>query len=1200
MPADAISSYGLRGRVVTMDASRTVLGDGIVWVAGGSISDVTAASDRPPAHAASPVISTAGTIYPGMIELHNHLAYDTLPLFPIPRPYTKREEWQGTVGYRRYVSGPAGVIASVPELIRATVRYVECKSLISGTTTSQGLTLRTEQIKHLYQGIVRDAELPDAPGLVPARPKIGDVTPDSLDSFRKSLAGKGARILHLAEGLPTSAARQHFLDLQAPDGTWAITPEFVGIHATGLNAGDLAVVAQHGGSIVWSPFSNLILYRATADIATAMDLGIKVALGSDWSPTASKNLLNELKVAQIYSRASNIGLTDQQLVEMVTISPAQILGWQGLLGSIEPAKLADLTVVAGRTGEPYGHLVDATESGIRLVVIAGTGRYGTPALLGKLSPVDEQFEVAGQARAFHLDTKDPDPVLGAVALGDAARTLADALEHMPERAAAIGSADLGVVAHESVAGASADDRWFLELDQPPIAGVGPALSEGVAPALLDLVTGAESFASIAVPLKLDPLATQGDDAFFAMLANLANVPEAIRAELPRRYGEEPRSPTADTGLADDDRPIAPLPLQELLDRPGDLTLRDRRLIVGQAIVLLEQAYVHLPIKRARYAIDPLQRLRLLEHSLQDHPNGDRGPESRFHSELIEIFTSLRDLHTHYVPPEPYRSHTVYLPFLVEECTRDGRQQYIVSKVAAGADLDPSFAAGVEVTHWSGTPIERAIERNADRQGGGNHAARMARGTDALTIRTLGRTAPPDEDWVDVTYRTGDGGEREVRVRWHTYQPFEPSPFGDAQQAFAAAAPASTGDLGRLAALGIDAQTTTVNLVRRDLFARGRQARRAAAGADELATELPGVLRARVCHTSIGDVIHVRIFTFLVPDPTAFVDEFLRLCQARPSAGLIVDVRGNGGGDIRAAEQLLQVLTPRRIEPEPAQFIVSPLIRQLCSANQGGEVDLTPWAKSVQDAVETGASFSTGFPIGSADEANSRGQGYYGPVVLVTDARCYSATDIFAAGFQDHGIGPVLGLAEFTGAGGANVWTHGLLRQLLPARNTPLKPLPRQAAFRVAIRRTTRVGAHAGELLEDLGVASGEVHHVTLDDLLEDNKDLIEAAAGLMRGHVPRSLEAEIEPTAEGVTIGVRSAHLDRVDAYIDQRPVGSQDVDHDRCVFRVPLTVIGPSPRLRLEGFERGCLAAVKVITVPGSPGATPSPPAAEGQTSPG
>ncbi|HEV8279621.1 MAG TPA: amidohydrolase family protein, partial [Streptosporangiaceae bacterium] len=557
MATDPIPRYGLRGRVVTMDASRRILDDGIVWVADGSISDVTAADQIPPAHAGSPVIPTAGTIYPGMIELHNHLAYNALPLFKIPRQYTKREEWQGTVGYRRYVSGPAGVIASVPELIRATIRYVECKSLIAGTTTSQGLTLRAAPIKHLYQGIVRDAELPDAPGLDPARPKIGDVTPDTLTSFRKSLAGRGARILHLAEGLPTSAgAHQHFLDLKAPAGTWAIAPTFVGIHATALTRDDLAVVAEHGGSIVWSPFSNLILYGGTTDVASATQLGVKVALGSDWSPTASKNLLNELKVAQILSNDRQLGLTDQQLVEMVTISPAQILGWQSLLGSIEPGKLADLTVVARRTGDPYRHLIDATESDIRLVIIGGIGRYGTPALLQKLSPVDEQIAVAGSTRAFHLDTKDPDPVLGPIALGEATTILADALEHMPERAAAIGAADLGLVANEAVAGAGADERWFLELDQPPITGVGATLFEGTAPALLDTVVGAESFASIAVPLKLDPLATQGDDAFFVMLANLANLPEVIRAELPGRYGEVPRSPTEGIGLPDDDVVIA--------------------------------------------------------------------------------------------------------------------------------------------------------------------------------------------------------------------------------------------------------------------------------------------------------------------------------------------------------------------------------------------------------------------------------------------------------------------------------------------------------------------------------------------------------------------------------------------------------------------------------------------------------------------
>ncbi len=1181
MAATPVPRYGLRGRVVTMNAAREVFADGIVWVADGTITDVTPASQTPAAHAGTPVFATTGTIYPGMIELHNHLAYNSIPLFPIPRLYTKREEWQGTRGYRRYVSGPAGVIASVPELIKATIRYVECKSLISGTTTTQGLTLRAAPIKHLYKGIVRNAEQPDAVGLDPARPKIGDVTPDGRESFRKSLTGKGARVVHLAEGLSTSKAHDHFLDLQFSNGTWAIGPKFVGIHSTALRPEDLAIVQEHGGSIVWSPFSNLILYGGTTDVRTAVELGIKVALGSDWAPTASKNLLNELKVARILSDDQQLGLTDVQLVEMVTVNPATILGWQGLLGSLEPTKLADIAVVSGKTGDPYRHLIDATEGDIRLVVIGGVARYGTPALLDRLSPLDEQLEIAGKMRGFHLDTNDPDPVLGPIKLADATATLADALEHMPERAAAIGSAELGLLANEGVAGAAADDRWFLELDQPPIAGLDATIFEGLAPALLDVVIGAESFASIAVPLTLDPLATEGDDTFFEMLANLTNVPEVIRTKLPGRYGEVPRDPTIGLGLADDDQSISPLPLGELLDRRGDLTLADRRLIVEQAIVLLDQFYVHLPMKRARYAVDPLQRLRLLEHQLQDIDRTvELGPESAFHEELIDIFTSLRDLHTHYVPPEPYRSHTVYLPFLVEECTRDGRLQYVVSKVATGTDLDPSFAPGVEVTHWNGTAIGRAIERNADNQGGGNRDARMARGLDAMTIRTLGRTAPPDEDWVDISYRTETGVEREIRVRWNTYQPAEASPFGDTELASATAVPVGAGNLGRLGALGLDAQTTTVNLVRRDLFARGWQSA-PAAGSSELATSLPGVLRARIRSTSIGDVMHVRIFTFLVPDPGEFVNEFVRLVEGRPTVGLIVDVRGNGGGDIRAAERLLQVLTPRRIEPEPTQFIVSPLVRRLCLANQDGQINLGPWRDSVVEAIETGATFSTGFPIGSVDDANDRGQGYHGPVVLVTDARCYSATDIFAAGFQDHGIGPVVGVAHRTGAGGANVWTHDLLRQLLTGRTSPLKSLPRLATFRVAIRRTMRVGSHAGELLEDLGVVSDVVHPITYDDLLKDNHDLIETAVAQMQGGVTRLIQAQIQLAADAVTIEVQSSNLDRIDAYVDDRPIGSEDVAGDRCAFVVPRTMIGPDRVLRLEGFDAGNLEAARRLPIP-------------------
>jgi hypothetical protein len=74
-----------------------------------------------------------------------------------------------------------------------------------------------------------------------------------------------------------------------------------------------------------------------------------------------------------------------------------------------------------------------------------------------------------------------------------------------------------------------------------------------------------------------------------------------------------------------------------------------------------------------------------------------------------------------------------------------------------------------------------------------------------------------------------------------------------------------------------------------------------------------------------------------------------------------------------------------------------------------------------------------------------GQTYYGPVVLIIDALCYKPTVIFAAGFQDHEIGPILGTSGNTGDGGANVWPETLLEQLIRLRtaDTDLQSNPCQ-------------------------------------------------------------------------------------------------------------------------------------------------------------
>ena len=274
---------------------------------------------------------------------------------------------------------------------------------------------------------------------------------------------------------------------------------------------------------------------------------------------------------------------------------------------------------------------------------------------------------------------------------------------------------------------------------------------------------------------------------------------------------------------------------------------------------------------------------------------------------------------------------------------------------------------------------------------------------------------------------------------------------------------------------------------------------------------------------------------------------------------------------------LQTLTPARILPEPAQFTTTALNRDLCRQHpdDGGPIDLGPWLPSIEQSVETGAPYSSAYSITPTALANGIGQRYYGPVVLVTDARCYSATDIFAAGFADHRIGAVLGVDPNTGAGGANVWTHGLLHQLLTTTGgvrSPYRDLPGGVDMRVAIRRTLRVGVAAGTPVEDLGVVPDERHWMTRRDVEEDNDDLLAHAVSLLSAGPARELGVDGTVGADGVlALVVTTVGIDRLDVWLDERPVRSVDVTKRVTRLRVPAA---GARRLRLDGYAGGQLVA--------------------------
>jgi hypothetical protein len=244
-----------------------------------------------------------------------------------------------------------------------------------------------------------------------------------------------------------------------------------------------------------------------------------------------------------------------------------------------------------------------------------------------------------------------------------------------------------------------------------------------------------------------------------------------------------------------------IPLRAFLASISLLTQVDRSVIVEQAILLLENLYAHLPLKCAMHAVDPLQRLRLLRRRISQYDN-----DLIFHAEMTDIFTSLRDLHTNYILPTPFRNVIAALPFRVEQCYNSEVCSYIVAGVAEGFS-HATFVPGVEITYWSGIPIFRAVEISASQHAGSNAAARTARGIAGLTVRPMIISPPPDEGWVIVGYRAMDGTELELRFNWTvTGLPIQ-----------TVIAPAET--VNRFAtALGLDLETDAVQQINKMLYA----------------------------------------------------------------------------------------------------------------------------------------------------------------------------------------------------------------------------------------------------------------------------------------------------------------------------------------------------------------------------------------------
>ena len=84
--------------------------------------------------------------------------------------------------------------------------------------------------------------------------------------------------------------------------------------------------------------------NAMTSFRVARQAGVRFGLGTDGS---SKPLLSVGEVAAEARALSEIGLSNMEIVRAATAVAAEGLRWQDRVGTVEPGKLADMTVLDG-------------------------------------------------------------------------------------------------------------------------------------------------------------------------------------------------------------------------------------------------------------------------------------------------------------------------------------------------------------------------------------------------------------------------------------------------------------------------------------------------------------------------------------------------------------------------------------------------------------------------------------------------------------------------------------------------------------------------------------------------------------------------------------------------------------------------------------------------------------------------------------
>lgn len=352
------------------------------------------------------------TISPGLINTHDHITYtQNQPYTDTGERYDDRQQWR--IGLDGHTKIPAPGNASNDQISWGELRF-----LMSGATSivgsgGQAGLLRNLDKANLLEGLTSKAVKFDT---FPLGDSSGTRNTSNCNygtqTTLSSLLSVNSYEPHTSEGIDAFAHNEFLCESSDTydTSTPGISQDLVisktaMIHAIGLTATDYAQMAAANTGLIWSPRSNITLYGDTARVTIAARLGVEIALGTDWMPSGSMNMLRELKCADsVNSTYLDHFFTDEQMWRMVTSNAASITA-NDAIGTLAQGKVADISIFAAHGKDPYRAVIDAEPADVALVMRGGKVLYGDDGIVGGLATGCDTLDVCGTSKEVCLQSE---------------------------------------------------------------------------------------------------------------------------------------------------------------------------------------------------------------------------------------------------------------------------------------------------------------------------------------------------------------------------------------------------------------------------------------------------------------------------------------------------------------------------------------------------------------------------------------------------------------------------------------------------------------------------------------------------------------------------------------------------------------------------------------------------------------------------